>query len=594
MGLQIIKEMTLKKIFFFLLVAVTAISGCKSANDVAKSPASDRKYSSSGKRELTEDEHNNLTYLFYNANKEKITGNIDKASDLFAQCIRIDGRNDASMYELAQIYSDKKKFNDALFFARSAAEINPGNNWYQILLGELLQQSGKYNEAVTVYDKLVKENPERIDYYFNLANAYLFAGKPEEAIKVFDRVEEQVGVEKEIVLQKERLYLKLGKTEKAAAELEKLIAADPKDMEAYSLLVELYQVNNMKDKAFETIKRMQEIDPDNPRVYLSLAEYYRSNNEKEKSFGELKKAFGSTQLDSDVKLRILTSYLKIVQQDSTMLDQSLELSNILSETHPNESLAHAVHGDFLFAAKKYEDARKEYKASLAIDNKNEAVWQQLIIDLSELQDFDAILKESDEAISLFPNNAVFYLYNGIAKSQKKQYDEAVKVLLSGSKLVIDNDLLLLEFFSRLGDNYHELNNNEESDKYYEKALTVDPKNSFVMNNYSYYLSVRGEKLDKAENMSRLSNEITPNQASFQDTYAWILYKQEKYSDAKEWLEKAMKNGGDKNGTILEHYGDVLFKLGQTDKAIEFWNKAKAAGESSDLLDKKIAEKKLYE
>ncbi|MEP7170149.1 MAG: tetratricopeptide repeat protein [Bacteroidota bacterium] len=585
--------MIFKKIILFSFLVAIALSGCKSTGDVAKSSAG-KKTSSSGRKELSEDERTNVTYLFYNANKEKITGNIDKAADLFAQCIRMDGRNDASMYELAQIYNSKKKFNDALFFARSAAEINPKNNWYELLLGELLQQAGKYNEAVAVYEKLVKDNSERIDFYFDLANAYLFAGKTEDAIKVFDKLEEQSGVEKGIVLQKERLYLKLGKTEKAAAELEKLITTNPKDMEVYSLLVELYQVNNMKDKALETIKRMEQISPDNPRIYLSLAEYYRSNNEKEKSFEQLKKAFGSPQLDSDVKLRILTSYVKLVQVDSTMLDQSLELSKILSETHPSEALVHAIHGDFLSIAKKYEEARKEYKASLAIDNKNEMVWQQLVVDESQLEAIDSMLTETDEAISLFPNNAVFYLFNGMAKSQKKQYDEAVKILLSGSKLVIDNEIQLFEFYSRLGDNYNELKNYPESDKYYDKALEIEPKNSFTLNNYSYYLSVRGEKLDKAETMSKLSNEITPNQASFQDTYAWIFYKEGKFNDAKEWIEKAMTNGGDKNGTILEHYGDVLFKLGQTEKAIEFWNKAKAAGEASDLLDKKIAEKKLYE
>jgi tetratricopeptide (TPR) repeat protein len=333
----------------------------------------------------------------------------------------------------------------------------------------------------------------------------------------------------------------------------------------------LYQVNNMNDKALETIKRMEQVSPDNPRVFLAWAEYYRANNQKEKSYEELKKAFASQQLDSDVKLRILTSYMKIAQTDSSLLDQSLELSKILAETHPNEAMTHAVHGDFLTLSKKMEEARTEYKAALAIDNKNEIIWGQYLNDELILQNYDTLLKQSEEAISMFPNNATFYLFNGIAKFQKKQYDEAVKIFLSGSKLVVDDEQQLFEFYSRLGDTYNELKNYDESDKYYEKALAIEPKSSFVLNNYSYYLSVRGEKLDKAETMSKLSNEITPNEASFQDTYAWILYKEGKYKDAKEWLEKAMTNGGDKNGTILEHYGDVLFKLGQPDKALEFWN-----------------------
>lgn len=585
--------MSTPKIFFYLMVIAMAISSCKTTGTVSKT-SSANSASAKNEKELTEEERMNLMYIFYNANKEKITGNIDKAEDLFAQCIRIDGRHDASMYELAQIYAGKKKYNDALFFIRSAAEVNPKNNWYQLMLAEILQQTGKYNEAVTVYEKLARENPQHIDYYFNWANALLFAGKSEEAVKVYDKIEELIGVDKELIIQKERLYLKLGKTDKAVAEIEKLIAKIPNDLNAYSVLVDLYQANGMKEKALETIKRMQAIKADDPHVFLALAEYYRSNNENEKSFEQLKMAFTSRELDSDIKLRILTSYLPIVQQNPEMLEQSLELSRMLSETHPQEALTHAVYGDFLAIAKKAKEARDEYRLAISLDNKNENVWQQLIVSEFELNDYDDMLKESEEALTLFPNNAVFYLYNATAKSQKKMYDESIKMLISGSKLVVDNNEQLVEFYSRLGDNYHELKNNEESDKYYEKTLDINPKNAFVLNNYSYYLSLRGEKLEKAAAMSKLSNEIVVNQASFQDTYAWILYKQEKFTDAKEWLEKAMSNGGDKNGTILEHYGDVLFKTGDITKAIEYWSKAKVAGETSDLLDKKIAEKKLYE
>ena len=153
--------MNFKKIFFFFLGVSIAAAACKSTGTVSKTPASAQSKSTSAKKELSEEERMNLQYIFFNANKEKITGNIDKAQELFAQCIRIDGSNDASMYELAQIYAGKKKYNDALFFIRSAAEINPKNNWYKMLLAEILQQSGKYNEAVSVYENLVKENPLR-------------------------------------------------------------------------------------------------------------------------------------------------------------------------------------------------------------------------------------------------------------------------------------------------------------------------------------------------------------------------------------------------------------------------------------------------
>ena len=118
----------------------------------------------------------------------------------------------------------------------------------------------------------------------------------------------------------------------------------------------------------------------------------------------------------------------------------------------------------------------------------------------------------------------------------------------------------------------------------------------MLNNYSYYLSLRGDNLERAEELSARCNELEPDQANYQDTYAWILYKQGKFLQARDWLEKAVENGGGSNAVILEHLGDTHAKLNNITKALEFWNKAKEneKGDASDLLNKKIADKKLYE
>lgn len=181
-------------------------------------------------------------------------------------------------------------------------------------------------------------------------------------------------------------------------------------------------------------------------------------------------------------------------------------------------------------------------------------------------------------------------------SKKKNFKEAIDYLEIGKDYIIDNPPLKTQFYANLGDAYNGDKQYEASDNAYEKALEVDPKNIYVLNNYSYYLSLRGAKLERAEELSALCNELEPDQFNYLDTYAWILYKQGKYIQAKEWLEKALENGGEKNAVILEHLGDTHAQLKNMTKALEFWNKAKAVtkGEVSEFLDKKIADKKLYE
>lgn len=543
---------------------------------------------------LSEDQRMQLTYKFVTANKEKILGNEGRAMELFAECLRIDPRNDASLYEMALLLSNKKKYAEAINFVKTAVSINPKNEWYKQLLAELYQRTSKWNDAVGIYEQLVKDNPTKIEYYYLWAQVLMFAERFNDAIKVYDKIETETGIDADNTIRKERLYLKLGKTEKAAEELEKYIAKNPGSMEMYSLLYELYAVNNMPEKALLVIERMKSVNPNEPRIYLNLADYYRTQGNKEKSFENLKIAFTNKELDTDIKVKIISSYLPLLQRDSMMMEQCLQLCKTLAETHPNEARAQAIYGDLLTMNKEYGKSVIFYQNSLNQDKNNLNVWQQYIINQSELKDFNAMDSGSTEAITLFPNESSLYLLNGIAKSQRNQPEAAIAVLLQGLKFVVDNDEQLIQFYSNLGDCYHKIKNYTESDNSFENALKLNPKEVYVLNNYAYYLSLRMDKLEKAEQMSKLSNDLQPNQSSFLDTYGWILYQEKKYDEAKKWLEKALENGGASSGTILEHYGDVLFKLNDTEKAIDNWNKAKQAGGATELIDKKIRDKKLYE
>jgi len=293
-------------------------------------------------------------------------------------------------------------------------------------------------------------------------------------------------------------------------------------------------------------------------------------------------------------MQILLSYYSYTETSSELKKEAFDLNKILIKTHPSEAKAFTIYADFLYREKKVESALENYLKAIELDSSKFAIWSQVLLIEAELQDYDGMLTHSRPAIDLFPNQPLFYFFYGVANIQKKNYQEAVDYLLLGKDFVIENPALLAQFYANLGDGNHQLKEHKQSDKYYEKALEIEPKNVFVLNNYSYYLSLRDENLERAEELSARANEIEPNQSNYEDTYAWILYKQGKYVAAKEWLEKALNNGGDKNTVILEHLGDVHAKLNNMDKALELWNSAKQAGEGSEFLDKKIEEKKLYE
>src|SRR6185369_7981361 len=231
----------------------------------------------------------------------------------------------------------------------------------------------------------------------------------------------------------------------------------------------------------------------------------------------------------------LASYLALIKLHPELEEQAMELCKLLIEAHPSEARAHAVYGDFLARDKQEYKARDEYREARKLGAKEFEIVKAILTFDYRLQSWDTLIIESDEAMTIFPDQPFVYFYNGIAYSQKKKYPEAINAYNTCVKLVVDDKELEVTFYSLIGDAYQELKDFEKSEASYEKALAINPKAEGVLNNYSYYLSLRGEKLDKAEAMSKLSNEITPNSATFEDTYGWILFKQGKYQEAKGWI-----------------------------------------------------------
>lgn len=544
-------------------------------------------------KELSEKSRVEFEHLFFDGTREKILGNYEQAESRFLQALRIDPTNAATMYELGGVYSYLNNKNQALLYSKKAAVADPKNIWYQLLYAECLKENKQPSEVINVYERLLSLYPDRIDFYYELANAYLFANKPNDALKIYSKIEERIGVTEDASMQKIKIYKNLRNNDKAIDEAKKLVATFPTEGKYYGILGELYQDKGQNEKALEAYNELLKIDPQNAYVHLSLADYYRNQKQNEKAFDEIKIAFRSPDLDIDTKIKILLSYYSITETYTELKGDADELCKILVEVHPGDAKAFSMYGDFLYRDKKLEQARSAYRKAIALDKERYALWNQLLIIESELSDYAAMEKESKEAIDLFPNQALPYFFNGAANIQLKNFQPAVDVLNEGKNFAFDK-LLLAQFYANIGDAQNQLKNYGASDSSYTKALEIDPTNVYVLNNYAYYLSLRNENLEKAEQMSKKTNELEPNNNSYQDTYGWILYQMKKYDDAKIWIGKALDNGGRNNGTLLEHYGDVLYQLGDKEGAIKYWQDAKKSGGASDLIDKKITEKKLYE
>lgn len=535
------------------------------------------------------------TEIFIEGTKARLLGDFEKAAGLFRQSLDIDPDNDAAMYELSQLYFAQNDFGSASALIEKAIDIDPKNPYYRLLALDIYGKSGRKDDLLKTCLQLVKQYPENVDYKFELASAYLMLGKSDEALKTYNSIEEVLGVTEEVSLQKHRIYLLLNKPDKAVAEIEALIQANPEESARYySMLAEIYMQQNKPDKAAEYYQKIVDTDPGNPYVHISLSDYYRKKGDKAKSLEELKLGFANPALDVDTKIRVLTTYYTVNEIYNDKKEEVSQLTDILLKAHPKDPKALSLNGDMLLNMERYSEARDVFRKVLASDSSSYSVWESLLQAEVGLLDWNSVSLESARAMDLFPFQPVPYFFNGVALLQLKNPADAVKVLSSGAKLVTSNDKLLIQFYSNLGDAYNEMKQYRQSDEAYEKVLKIDPENSYVLNNYAYYLTLRNEQLDKALQMARKGVEKDSLNPANMDTYGWVLYKMGKYAEAETWVGKAIQSSAKDDADLLEHYGDIKFKLGNEKEALEFWKKAKDAGGKSELLEKKIKEKKLFE
>ncbi len=531
--------------------------------------------------------------LFFTAIREKAIENIALAKELFNRVLQADPANDAAMYELANLDKKQNNYEEALQLLEKAVTIKPDNEWYWVALSDSYEKSNQIDKLENVFNELIRINPNKPDYYFDKANVCFLQGRYDEALAVYKQLEEKTGLTDDLVANRQKIYLKQGKINQAAAEMEELIAANPQQIRYYLLLAEIYNSNTFADKALQVLQRAEKVDAGNGLVHLALADIYRDKKNNDACYTELKLAFAIPDVDPDQKIKIVLGYIpKFPDPDAKA--SALELSRILAATHPGNAKAQALLGDMLAQNDKLSDAKLAYQKSISLDKEIYGVQEQLIRIELGTNALDDAIKDGENALSYFPNQAWLNYLVGVAWMQKKNYTKALGYIKNATSLESQDKDLLGSSYSALGDCYHSLGNNKNSDSSYEKALSYNPDNAYTLNNYAYYLSLRNEQLDKAAAMSDKSNTLQPNTASFEDTYAWILFKQKKYADAKIWIEKALLHDKDHSAVQTEHYGDIMFYLGDTGAAVQNWKKAKQYGARSPVLERKINERKYIE
>jgi tetratricopeptide (TPR) repeat protein len=532
-------------------------------------------------------------YYFTEGMKYFILESYAKSTDFFQRSLELNPESGGTHYAMASALSKLNKFDEALRFAEKALKLDENNKYYYILTAQIYGQQKKYAQAIKIYQDLIKKIPGMEEYYFELAALYTYQNKYDDAVKTYEKIEKYFGFSEDVTIQKQLIFLRQNKPDQAIEETRKLAAHFPEE-DKYQYMVAELLINFKKNaEAITVLENLLKKNPDHAEARVLLTSLLREKGDNSKADQELEKTFNNPELSAQTKVKMLADFLQKVKNDEKNIRNALHLAEIITIIHPKEAVGYAAYGDVLRAMNESAKSRDMYLKATDLGISSFEVWRALLELDSDINDFAGLVKHSEQALTLYPSSAVFFYFNGMGNLIRKNYRQAVDALEQGKTFSLGNEEMISQFDSMLGDAYNGVNDYQKSDEAYDAALKKNPHNAGVLNNYSYYLSLRKEKLDQAKQMSARLIDDFPDNSTYLDTHAWVLYMLKDYQGAKKYLEKALAQTAE-NGTIIEHYGDVLFKLGQKDKAVEQWIKAKKAGETSGMIDKKIADKMLYE
>lgn len=542
------------------------------------------------KQILSSDEKTRFDYYFYEAVRQKTLGDYNAQLQALRMCESIDSVNGAVQSELGLLYSGLEKTDMAAKAFEKAVKANPSNWWYGIQLISVLSSKEKYGEAIEEAMALKKKFPEKEEVYNMLSALYKVTGDYQKAIENLDELEKISGVNEYLSFQKFQLYSVLKKDKKAMDEVDKLIMKYPSETRYQVLKGDALLDQKKEDLAYQIYQKVIAEDPTNPIVYVSLANYYKQKNLPEKAVEAISSALKNPDLPSDTKMEILGQYIDKLISDKEKIAETESLFKTLVEMYPLDEKTHMYYALFLQNQERNQEALSELESVIDINPKNGQAWLSSLNILSAKEDTVGILNLTEKALKELPSIPQFYFYRSVALYQQGKLDEAIKTNEEALKNIeTDIPQVVSNFYAQLGDIYYKMKETEKAFENYEKALDSDPTNIYVMNNFAYYLSEEKTDLPKAERMSAKTVQAEPENSTYLDTYAWILYQQGNYSLAKYYIEKAIENMEKEHepGVILEHSGDINFALGNKDKALEMWQKAYDSGKKDEELKMKI-------
>ncbi len=543
-----------------------------------------------------------LDYIYMESRRLEALDSLEPTFDFLKRAYRMDTTNTQVASELAYYYISMAQFVPELLdqgvdMLRRRFVDAPGDLTNASVYGTLLSKLGNFDESINVWHTLDSIYPEKLGVKMQYANVLYENGDSADMSKVINLIEQlevASGPSAQLASIKAGAYIEQGDTAGASRSFTKLISEAPLVSENYLAAGHFYAAIQRPDSAIYYYDRACDVDSTNGMAFYTRADYYRSKNDSAAFMRETAHALLNTDLDVEVKHDMMLNYTRAFYTDSTQFAPTDSLFAKLIDRYPHEFSFRTLYTTFLSSSKKYAQAAEQADAAVDIDPSDPAQWITDIALHSLAEDNSAALANADRALTYHPSDANLHRMRGSVLLNLDRDKEAIDAFNKAIELVDSADTQMRsDILGSIGDTYHRLNEREKSIEAYEQALELNPGNLMVMNNMAYFMAVDETDLDRAEELSRKTIEMEPENPSWLDTYAWVLFKKRDYAKAMEYIDRAIAADAEPTAEVFEHAGDIHFMSGDPDGALLYWEKALKLDPANDLLSRKVAHKTYF-
>lgn len=541
---------------------------------------------------LSPNDRQRYNYFFLEGARQQAAGNYSAAFDLFEHARKIDPKAAETYFYESLFCSQLKQDSLALAYMQKAIELNPENQTYAEQLGRYYIGSQKYDLAIDAYENLYAKNHDNTDALRILVQLYSQNKDYKSVLKTISRLEVEEGESEQFTLSKMRVYELMDDKKAAYQELKSLVDQHPLDMQYKTMLGNWLVQHNRQKEAYKCFTDVLKEEPDNSYAQMSLYDYYNATCQEQLAEQMLDKILMSPKSDLETKVMMYRSFIQKNESEGGDSTKVIALfDKALNVAHPSAEVAEMRAAYMGLKKMPADSVCRAFEKVLTIAPDNVNARMQLVQMLWNEKKYDLVSLQCKAAQEYNPEEMVFYYFGGMAYYQKDKEEEALREFRLGLAQVNAQSPadLVSDLYAVTGDILHKKGEEQEAFAAYDSCLLWKDDNVMALNNYAYYLSEKGVDLHKAESMSYKTIKAEPNNGTYLDTYAWILFMEERYADAKTYIDQALKNRDSTadNSTVLEHAGDIYYMNGMADESVDFWKKAYTGENQTEVLAWKI-------